>query len=349
MSNKDNGSNGSGPGGDEKKFASDFMEWRPGGAPSALHAAINAEVLQALEGKQFSSEEEFVAFLQHLQDEHNRRPVADFCGLSAEQMYRLLYYPFESPQLVTFPSCLDTPPVAPIISLFAMLAAAIGEQGLKATVRGNLPQKFVREAARAFLGEEKYGEHTRFGGFHSEPDFYDLHVTRLVAGLSGLIRKYKGKFILTGDCRRVLAASGLAGIYPRLLESFARKFNWAYGDDYPDLYFLQQSFLFTLYLFDRFGDQWRPMTFYEEAFVRAFPGFLEEVAPLSYQTQEDLVRRGYSLRCFERFAAFLGLVEIEAEVAGACAPTLLERSFRLRRTPLLGDAVRFHTSVGTAD
>ncbi len=48
----------------------------------------------------------------------------------------------------------------------------------------------------------------------------DLHITRLTAELAGLIRKYKGRFILSRDCRAVLNGQGLAALYPRLFKAY---------------------------------------------------------------------------------------------------------------------------------
>ena len=61
--------------------------------------------------------------------------LAEFHGLSPEQMHRLLNFPFTSPQLVRFPETLGSGPKAPILTLFELLVGAIGEQGLKPAVR----------------------------------------------------------------------------------------------------------------------------------------------------------------------------------------------------------------------
>jgi hypothetical protein len=130
-----------------------------------------------------------------------RDALEEFHGLSPEQMHHLLNFPFASPQLVHFPEKLDSIPKAPVLTLFELLTGAIGEQGLKPTAKDNLPLKFCREAAQVYWGEQKHRENTQFGGINREDDFLDLHITRLVAELAGLIRKYKGRFILTRDCR----------------------------------------------------------------------------------------------------------------------------------------------------
>ena len=300
-----------------------------------------AEIQEAIRGREFGSLEELNAFMRDLNDQRNRRPLEDFHGLSSEQMHRFLHFPFESPELVTFPTCLDSPPTAPIVTLFELLAAGIGEQGLKPTAKGNLPQKFVQEAALVYGSKVEARRLPPYVNVRNEQDLVDLNVARIIAEASGLIRKSKSKFILGHDCRKILAKQGLAGIYPRLLKAHAWKFNWAYWDGHPDLPMCQQSFLFTLYPLRRYGSQWRPMTFYEDAFLRAFPKLLEETPPTPYETAEGRIRHRYSYRCLEDFAGFLGLVEIERETEER-----FDLSFKVRSAPLLGQAVQFQFPIG---
>ncbi|MEA3412904.1 MAG: hypothetical protein U9R74_15395 [Pseudomonadota bacterium] len=107
----------------------------------------------------------------------------------------------------------------------------------------------------------------------------DLYVARLVAELAGLIRIYKGRFVLCRDCRSLLAGEGPAVLYPRLFRAYFEQFNWGYRDRYHELRFIQSAFLFTLYLPMRYGNTWRPQEFYEDGFLRAFPMVLNEVPP----------------------------------------------------------------------
>ena len=80
-----------------------------------------------------------------------------------------------------------------------------------------------------------------------------------VAELSGMVRKHKGRFILSRDCRKLLAGNGLAAVYPILFRTYVEQFNWSYRDLYPELRFIQSAFLFTLYLLMRYGDTWRTL------------------------------------------------------------------------------------------
>lgn len=275
---------------------------------------------------------------QHIQ-QRNQQSLDDFHGLSPEQMYRVLHFPFDAPELVTIPEVLDTNPTAPILTLFSMLTEAIGEQGLKPTAKGNLPRNLCREAALTYWGEQTYQKRTRFGGINREDDFHDLHVTRLVAELAGLIRKYKGRFILSRDCRRLLAENGLAAVYPKLFRTYTEQFNWAYRDGYPDLRFIQSAFLFTLYLLTRQGDTWQPQAFYEDAFLRAFPSVLDEVPPNEICSQEDIVRRCYTMRTLTDFAGFFGLADVEPT-----SDDIMNREYRAKALPLLGEAVQFRST-----
>lgn len=167
-----------------------------------------------MQGMQFESLTEVQAFVERHTQQRNQRPLDEFHGLSPEQMHRLLHFPFASPELVRLPEILTISPAAPIVTLLAMLLEAIGEDGLKPTAKGNLPQKFCREAALTYWGEDVYRKNTRFGGINREEDFLDLHIPRLVAELAGLIRKYKGRFILSRSCRALLAGKGLATVEP---------------------------------------------------------------------------------------------------------------------------------------
>ncbi len=339
MTHADTGKNDACPCGSGRTYGECCLGRQEAPTTSPVIADAIAGLRQALAGREFSSEQDLQAYVRSLSDQRNQRPLNDFCGLSAHQMHRFLHFPFDSPQLVTFPPCLAVTPRAPLLTLFRLLAEALGEQGLKATAKGNLPRKFVQEAALAF---ERQGRHERYApvAIRTEEDFYELHVTRLVAGLSGLVHKTKGRFLLSPAGRTVLTDEGLAGLYPRLSLTYVRDFNWSYWDRYPELPFIQQSFLFTLYLLRCYGDQWRPSTFYEDAFLKAFPKLLQEVEPLPYSSPEQTVRRCYSWRCLERFAGFLSLIEVERE-----SNRLLDRSFRLRSTPLLKAAVEFRAGL----
>ena len=299
-------------------------------------AEASADLRQAMEGVPFGSLAEAEAFVGHHTKQRNQRPLDEFHGLSPELMHRMLHFPFASPDLVIFPDVLDTSPTAPIVTLVGTLLEAIGEKGLKPTAKGNLPRNFCRNAALAYWGEAVYRENTRFAGINREEDFLDLHVARLVAELAGLVRKYKGKFILSRNCRALVAGQGLAALYPLLFRTYAEQFNWSYRDRYPELRFIQTAFLFTLYLLMRYGNTWRPHEFYEDSFLSAFPMVLDELPQHSVFSPDEEVRRCYTWRTLVHFVGFFGLAAVEP-----VSDKRFGHEYRIRGLPLLHASVQF--------
>jgi len=308
------------------------------GVDQDVMSSVMDELKELLQNKCFGSLNEANDFLRQHSQQRNSTPVDHFHGLSPDQMHRFIYYAFDSPHLATLPLRLDNNPQAPILKLFNLLVDGIGEKGLTATATGNLPRNFCRQSAKAYVGEEEYQRWSRYGELRSEPEFSEMNITRLVAGLAGLIRKYKGKFILSKECRKLLAEQGQSGIYPLLFRAFVRKYNWAYGDRMSEIPFLQHSFLFTLFVLSKYGREWHNTTFYEEIFLHAFPSLLGQIEPISdYFPVEKLVRSTYTGRCLDRFAHFFGLVEFESIGNDSSSKEL-----RVRKLPLLDQVVQFH-------
>ncbi len=298
---------------------------------------IIAEVEEKLESGELSSLDEAQAVVDVFMQQKNSAPLAQFHGLSPEQMYRVLYSPFESPSFVQFGEYgAEDSTTVPVLTLFSLLAEAIGEKGLTPTAKGNLPQRFCREAALSFWGQEKYEDRTKYGAIRSEMDFFDMHCLRLVAELAGLVRKDKGKFILSVKCRKKIASHGVGAVYPDLFMAYVQKFNWGYRDGYQDIPFIQQAFLFTLFLLQKYGGKFRPQSFYEDIFLKAFPDLSREVEKTPYRTVEETISRAYFYRTLKHFAEFFGLAELQ-KISGGAFPGRYE----VRKLPLLDQFVSF--------
>ena len=91
-----------------------------------------------------------------------------------------------------------------------------------------------------------------------------------------------------------------------------------------------------MYLLTRHGDTWRSQTFYENAFLRAFPIVLNDVPPSPFFTPEEDLRRCYTWRTLVDFVGFFGLAEVEK-----VSDDILCREYRVKALPLLGEAVQF--------
>ncbi|MDA3913859.1 SEC-C metal-binding domain-containing protein [Oleiagrimonas sp.] len=279
--------------------------------------------------------------LQEMVQQQNQAAHDDFHGLSPVQMHALLYAPFDSPRWLEFPAVLPETPDAPIAQLFEQLCQALDAGELKATSKGNLPRAFCQEVHRAFVGSSPYSMDRPVGKVSSEEDFEALYVTRLVAQQAGLLRKYKGRFILSRACKSLRDAHGMQAVYPALLKACARRFNWGYSDGYPEYPIIQHAFAFSLYLLSRYGDTPRPRQFYEDAFLRAFPMLVDEAEGDAWTSGEAKARRCYSLRTLVRFAGFMGLARLSAELYRATGDKGM-----VSKTPLLDQVVCFHLQTG---
>jgi hypothetical protein len=249
----------------------------------------------------------------------------------------MLNFAFDSPELFCFSNKLASEPEAPILSLAQKIIDAIDQKGLKATAKGNLPQKLCRSAALDFLEGLPDNAIRRRMVVSKEEDFIEQHVTRINLELSGLLRKTKGRFFLTRKYHQLNDQPEKAALYLQLFQTFCQKFNWGYWDGYPEIPFIQQSFLFTLYLSHMHGNEWKPSEFYTEAFVTAFPMVVNEVEPRPYSTAEDQIRDCYGFRALERFLQFMGLAGIEK----IPSEKPFSRDYRIRKLPLLDEVVHF--------
>ncbi|NTW84237.1 MAG: SEC-C domain-containing protein [Chlorobiaceae bacterium] len=293
---------------------------------------------EAQKDHQFSSMKDAEQFMQEFMIRRNTTPRDEFAGLSPSQMRSILYTPFGAPGIATFADILPTDPCCTATSLFKALAEAIGDKGLKPTAAGNLPRNTVRDISIALNGTDTFGsEHFRYR-IQKEADYFDLQLIRFVAGFAGLIKKHKGHFILTGKCRTILDRHGMAGIWPELFRAYAETYNWACSDGYGALHLLQHSFLYTLYLLHRFGLEERDGLFYANAFLRAFPAFLDEISPMYSISPEEIAISSYLNRVIDRFAGFFGLAHVEKSERKFGE----KRIYKIRALPLLDQAIHFH-------
>jgi len=272
--------------------------------------AIADEIAEAATEQPFSSLDELNAFAKQKMNQRNQTVLDEFCGLSPNQMSDFLYAPFDSPQTIRFSADLASVRNTEIMQIFIPLVDTIGENGLKTTAKGNLPLKFCKAMAEQLRQADDGTRLRRFGGISSEVDLEELHCTRLVAQLAGLIRKYRGKFVLTKKCQKMLASGDHGKLYFELFKAYTTKFNWGYRDGYPEAGIIQHSFLYTLFLLASFGHIQRPQQFYEDRFLAAFPMALDMFPEATYSTDEDQARRCYFLRSMVRFAVFFGLAEL---------------------------------------
>lgn len=318
--------------GDEDVRQSDVMN-------PALSKRTNEELKAALENQQFESIEQAQTFIDHHMHQANSNGLPEFHGISPEQMHRMINAPFDSPSLVHFPDDYRVNDTVPYVLFFNNLLAAIGTQGLKPTATGNLPRNFCRSTAMKLDGEEGYAERTRYRGINSEYDFPELNGFRHVCEFAGYLRKYRGKYIIGNECQQLLKTGGQSAVYRGLFKAFIKELEWGFSDGYPDeLSLIQFFWAFSLYLLQKFGDEWRPSTFYEEAFLHAFPAVANSTMSTYHTDPETLVKHAYRLRVLRHWLPWFGLAEIENLEPN----NVISDNYRVRKTPLADQVVVFN-------
>lgn len=293
---------------------------------------------EVLEGQDFNDLEEAEQFANAYMQSRNSRPLEEFHDISPEQMMRLLHFPFESPEVIKFSESKSDVRSVPVIKLILLLLNGIGEKGAKATAKGNLPRNLCREIAVNYYSHEEYQKRTKYSNINTEMDFFDLHVVRIIAKLAGLIKKYKGKYLLTKKGTTFLSEDRQQELYLLLLQVYTSKFNWAYRDGYPELSIIQMSFAFTLYLLSRYGGQWQAHSTFCEYSLNAFPMALNEIEDTAWSTPEKDYQRCYAYRALVNFAIFFDLAEIDAD----SKKQSLKEDYQIRKLPLLDEIVSFN-------
>ena len=303
-----------------------------------LSCGVNDDLKAALGYQHFESIEQAQAFVQQYLGQRNSSGLVEFNGLSPEQMHRLINFPFDSPELLHFPDNYQVDSAVAYVLFFNQLVAAIGNKNFKPTATGNLPRNFCRSVALKWLGEEGYARRTQYGGINSEIDFYELNGFRHVCEFVGYLRKYRGKYIIGNECQQLLKAGGQTAVYRSLFKAFITELDWGYGDGYPErLYLIQQFWAFSLYLLQQHGDEWRPSSFYEDAFLRAFPALADPELDTHYQSAEQVVKNAYRRRVLQHWLPWFGLAQFE----NLEPENLLSDNYRVRKTPLADQVAIF--------
>jgi len=162
------------------------------------HGGLSEQVAEAIKASNVSTVEEANFIAQRISENHNARPKQEFLGLSPAQMTGILYKPFESPELVRFNENW-LPKHALALQIFNKLTDGIGEEGVKATGKGNLPLQLCRDIL-AHTPEDLLLRPSRI---RTETEFSELNVLRIIGEMAGLIKQNKTKFILTSLCRKL--------------------------------------------------------------------------------------------------------------------------------------------------
>lgn len=256
-------------------------------------------------------DDELKHYINQYMQEQNSRSIAGFEGYSPEEMHQLVYNPYSAgsplqvlqPAEVVYEQC-------PIYRMAHYLLTYIQTSGeVKLTAKGYLPVKLVKELYDQGFIEE---EHISLGitKLYKEQDSLSINLTRNLLQIGGITKKRKGQLSLTASGIQILQKPHK--LFESLLKTMTLRFNWGYYDAYENEYLGQTGFGFTFILIAKYGSTKRTDDFYGEKYIKAFPEFTEILLP-EYRDLTDYLTRCYSIRMFERFMEYFGLIKLTKE------------------------------------
>jgi len=211
----------------------------------------------------------------------NRYPLDDFEGFTPNEMHGLLYSTSdkEKSPLILNPEINDKliTQVRFYNHITQYLHMVKEQQPLKLTQKGNLPRKFCRELCDMDILE---GDRVVFNNrsIMREEDSYYIHLINIFTQLIEFTRKKHGTISLTNKCKEYLDKKSASELYQYLFTTYSTRFNWGYGDLYPEAWIIQGGFGFSIFLTQKYGDKAREMKFYSDKYLRAFPSAIRDLS-----------------------------------------------------------------------
>lgn len=251
---------------DRVEEALDGLDNEEATMPADLIAAMPPELMREIrriaESKAFRSLDDMQVELERIRQEYNRRPQADFLGLSPLQVGKLVFAPLDSDDSAV--KCNDGLTMEDVgdTEFFAnariILEAVVREGGVKVTDRGNFNRAFVRQMLEA---TDFRSEFVRFeieqGKAINEAQIGMLHWLRVVLTRSGFLRKDKGRYHVPKNRVLLLEDENAGKLYRDLFVTHFNDFNLAYGDygdEHPEV---QDTVGYTVWALGQEAREWK--------------------------------------------------------------------------------------------
>jgi hypothetical protein len=165
----------------------------------------------------------------------------------------------------------------------------------------------------------------------NETDVWELHLTRVILQLAGLVRKHRGMWKATKKAQALLAEGRAGELYTLLFTTCFRRFNLGYLGGWGELKALQPAIAFSFYVLSRRADDWQD----SEALAQSIllPAVRNEIAALLWGKPETYA----CIRILEPLERF-GLLEQRCVTPEGVYPMKHE----YRKTPLFDTFLSFH-------
>lgn len=244
-------------------------------------------------------------------NKYNNSPQEKLSGLSPSQTHELIHNPLGENSCIKFSSHITNEILdqIPFFRTAEELLKIIKRDGfLKVTPLGALPKKILVELYDFnFITDEHIA--SGINKLYREDECISLKIARIVCESTNLVKKSKGKLLLTKNGERCLKAENRVELFKVIYLIFTEKFNWAYIDGYTKEPVGQYGCLFSIYLLKIFGDKENATSFYASKYLQVFEKFLTLFND-DYVSPEKQFNSCYTVRTFERFTEWFGFTTI---------------------------------------
>jgi hypothetical protein len=276
------------------------------------HTEVIDDISQTIAMNPNLSMDDLNLVIQRKTAECNNRPNADFCGLTPTQMTNWLYAPLSELKdvKITTPEDLATSPVMQYLSL--ILEEAMQNAGsIKATAKGNLPTKLVKQASELLSGFavvkfQSIPSISEFTG-SNEDKFNALHYARVLAELAGILYFKGGRFHVKKAAQKQYQSQGISTFFLPMLEAATSQYNWGYMDAWSSGIDVRTFWLFMLWRLQDHGS----METLNDDVCRAFPDLLQTLPENDYVSSQEQLATIIESRFVNRFLQFWGFVMLD--------------------------------------
>ena len=178
--------------------------------------------------------------------------------------------------------------------IYCLCEFILNEGHIKLTSVGNLPQKVVFKMYSLGVPDRYYEKYPN--KLKKETDSFSVHLARLLAELSGLLRKKSNSLYLTKKGEKAMNDRHL--LLKTILQTFVYKLNWGYFDGYEDKMIGQEGFDLTLLLIASDGASPRLSRYYSDRYFYHF----------EFSGLNEYSHSCFAVRTFRTFLQNLGLI-----------------------------------------
>lgn len=260
-------------------------------------------------------EEFFKKQIGKMINQANYAPIEDFDNLSSADMNHIMYDTFGKESCLQINTNIPKEILdqVPFLQLELDYFKILGEsKELKLTPKGNLLVKTCKTLYEpkhiSDFGLEKIGYK-----LNQESKCISIVTMKLIATVANLTKKRNNKMSLTKKGQKLYYHDDHSSLFRILFESYFKEYNMGYHDGYGEHFEIQRTIGYTFYLLLQYGKEFRPIEFYSEKVLKAFPMLLHPFMRSSFRTPKEEMTSCYQLRIFKRYLDWFGLVKIESD------------------------------------